>query len=408
MVRKAEKLLTPAQRAAIEMRNARISPHDESETTSSTEEEASLPKTDKWKAVNRTVQDETPEPMVDRAYETAAQAATENLINRLRDNTDPDINLEAQRNALENFNTVRGNGIQINAVRTGTGEAGGSGSNNREDAVLHPGVPIGNSTNLPDENSREHRKSRRRSRSNRRHYKSKGKHRDNSKSRNKERKAQDLRNPMSSRYEKKLEDAIRGRSRAPENRYASEVAQPINQLPENSLLAKTLGMRNPETERSNKQRRATNKRRGRSPSDPSSSSSNSESSDDDDSSPSESSSESSDSSDDPDYNSSSDETSSSSSGSSSSGESYKQRRQKDKRKAYHRKTSKERRRNKRTIKPIPPPTYDGTPDAERFQNWVMRMIQYLEEGYVPEDEQVMLASNFLRGKALSFFLQKVS
>ncbi|KAJ8090833.1 hypothetical protein PM082_024746 [Marasmius tenuissimus] len=228
MVRKAEKLLTPAQRAAIEMRNARISPHDESETTSSTEEEASLPKTDKGKAVNRTVQDETPEPMVDRAYETAAQAATENLINRLRDNTDPDINLEAQRNALENFNTVRGNGIQINAVRTGTGEAGGSGSNNREDAVLHPGVPIGNSTNLPDENSREHRKSRRRSRSNRRHDKSKGKHRDNSKSRNKERKAQDLRNPMSSRYEKKLEDAIRGRSRAPENRYASEVAQPIN------------------------------------------------------------------------------------------------------------------------------------------------------------------------------------
>ena len=38
----------------------------------------------------------------------------------------------------------------------------------------------------------------------------------------------------------------------------------------------------------------------------------------------------------------------------------------------------------------------------------MRMIQYLEEGNVPENEQVMLASNFLQGKALSFFLQKVS
>ncbi|KAK1234115.1 hypothetical protein PQX77_002683 [Marasmius sp. AFHP31] len=394
-------------RAAIEMRNAQISPEDEPETTSSSEEEVSPPKKNKRKAVDRKVQDESLEPRVDRDYETAAQVATENLIDRLRDNANPDINLEAQRNALENFNTARNNGIQINAVHTG--EAGGSGSNNWDDAVLHPGVLIENSTNLPNEEVHRHRRDRRRSKSKRRHSKSKGKHCENSKSRNKQRKAQGLHNPMSSRYERKLEDAIRGRSRAPENRYASEVAQPINQLPENSLLAKNLGMRNPETEKSNKRKRASKKGRGHeSSSDLRLSSSSSGSSDDNDSYSSEGSSDSLGSSNDPGYTSSSGETSSSSSSFSSSDESYKQCQKKDKQKAYHRKTSKERRRNKRTIKPIPPPTYDGTPDAERFQNWVMRMIQYLEEGYVPEEEQVMLASNFLRGKALSFFLQKVS
>ncbi|PBL04609.1 hypothetical protein ARMGADRAFT_857966, partial [Armillaria gallica] len=55
------------------------------------------------------------------------------------------------------------------------------------------------------------------------------------------------------------------------------------------------------------------------------------------------------------------------------------------------------------IKPIPPTPYDGTPDGEKFHRFMMEFTQYCKE-----DEQVFLASHYLKGKAHSFFIQKVS
>ncbi|KAF9255789.1 hypothetical protein L218DRAFT_809699, partial [Marasmius fiardii PR-910] len=60
------------------------------------------------------------------------------------------------------------------------------------------------------------------------------------------------------------------------------------------------------------------------------------------------------------------------------------------------------------IKPILPPTYDGTPEAKRYQSWIMHLFQYMREGRVNSEEQVLLASHFLHGRALLFFLQKVA
>ncbi|KAF8994551.1 hypothetical protein BDZ89DRAFT_898810, partial [Hymenopellis radicata] len=60
------------------------------------------------------------------------------------------------------------------------------------------------------------------------------------------------------------------------------------------------------------------------------------------------------------------------------------------------------------IRPIPPTPYDGSVDSEKFHRFGMEIRQFCKEGKVPDDERVFLASHYLRGKAHSYFIQKVS
>ncbi|PBK62875.1 hypothetical protein ARMSODRAFT_839449, partial [Armillaria solidipes] len=60
------------------------------------------------------------------------------------------------------------------------------------------------------------------------------------------------------------------------------------------------------------------------------------------------------------------------------------------------------------IRPIPPTPYDGMADGEKFHRFTMEMTQFCKEGQVPKDEQVFLTSHYLKGKALLYFIQKVS
>ncbi|PBK80780.1 hypothetical protein ARMGADRAFT_949251, partial [Armillaria gallica] len=60
------------------------------------------------------------------------------------------------------------------------------------------------------------------------------------------------------------------------------------------------------------------------------------------------------------------------------------------------------------IRPIPPTSYDGTADGEKFHRFTMEMTQFCKEGQVPRDEQVFLMSHYLKGKALLYFIQNVS
>ncbi|KAK7024287.1 hypothetical protein VNI00_016411 [Paramarasmius palmivorus] len=439
VIREAENSLTPIQRAAICMRNEKIRCQDDDSSSESEEEVPVVKNPAKGKDVDHRARVEDYESDADDEQERTIPNdgnQTDVLIERLRDSADPDMDLAAQRDALETWNAARDSGIQVNAMRTvGIGEAGGSGSNNRDDAVEHPGVPLRNETEgveTPQDKAPKEKKSggkkrrsrsRSRSRSKSKGKKTKGKRK--SKSRSRSRKRKDAPKPMSSHYERKLEDAVRGGSKTPRPSQTPEyVAQPTNQLPKNSFLAKALKVnQSSKKERKRKQKPSKKRRHSKRKSSPSSSSSSSSDSEDDNngggkppsdhsglsddssssSSESDSSTESGSSSSSSGDSSDDESTSSSSSDSSSSSGNHRSRRRKSKRKTYR-----QRSKGKRTIKPHPPPTYDGTPDAEKFHNWVMRTGQYCEEGNVPEDEQVMLASNFLRGKALSFFIQKVS
>ncbi|KAJ3791845.1 hypothetical protein GGU11DRAFT_823023 [Lentinula aff. detonsa] len=56
------------------------------------------------------------------------------------------------------------------------------------------------------------------------------------------------------------------------------------------------------------------------------------------------------------------------------------------------------------IKPLKPTeTYDGSPSLRSFQRHVREVIEYLEDGEVPEKKQVQIASRFLSKKAYSFY-----
>ncbi|KAK7028808.1 hypothetical protein VNI00_014821 [Paramarasmius palmivorus] len=208
--------------------------------------------------------------------------------------------------------------------------------------------------------------------------------------------------PMSSHHERKLKDAMRGRSGTPGTPRASDyAAQPANQLPDTSFLAQAL---NGSSKKRRSRERVSKKRRDAKKRKEFSSSSSSSLGDDDgevvlqvvrvrqsSSSSSSTSSSADDSGSDSDSSESS--TSSGTSSSSDSSDSRRARRKKNKRKNLTDKGSKTR-----LIKPVRPPTYDGTADAERLHTWLMRMIQYCEEGNVPRDQQVMLASHYLRGE----------
>ncbi|KAJ3808538.1 hypothetical protein F5876DRAFT_67184 [Lentinula aff. lateritia] len=60
------------------------------------------------------------------------------------------------------------------------------------------------------------------------------------------------------------------------------------------------------------------------------------------------------------------------------------------------------------IKPVPPVSYDGSEDSEKFERFGLESAQFCKEGQVPKDEQVFLVSHYLEGKAQTFFVQKVA
>ncbi|KAL0569832.1 hypothetical protein V5O48_012131 [Marasmius crinis-equi] len=288
VIHEVEKTLTPAQRAAIAMRNQRAYCQVNDNESSSEEESVVKGNKDKGKAMNRHLHAEDNKSQSHREQEenTPEINQTEVLVDMLREILDPDVDLQVQRDALETWNANRG--IKINAVRTG--EPGSSGSNNRDDVVVNPGVlvrdvPEAHESNRAQDAHGKQRDNRRRSKSRSRKSRSKGKHgknkrRENSKSQSKQKKRMELLNPMSAQYEKKIQDAVRGRSRASGTSRTPEcIAQPVNQLPADSLLAQTLSMARPdkgqgkqEPKKRPSKKTGERKKRNNSPSDSSSSS----------------------------------------------------------------------------------------------------------------------------------------
>ncbi|EEB91270.1 hypothetical protein MPER_10401 [Moniliophthora perniciosa FA553] len=236
-IRKAENSLTSTQRAAIRMRNEKLHYQEgtDSEDTDSTSEEDLPAKTSvKGKNVDRRAR---VEDATDSEDEQPNQNLEEDFMENLRNSGDPDMDPEAQRVALETWNADRDAGIQVNAMRTKAGMASGSGSNNREDAVRHPGVPVRDrtedqSSDEPVEKKKKKRTSKRRSRSrSRSKSKSKGKKskdKKKTKSRSRSKKRKDTLKPMSSHYERKLEEAVRGNSSTPNTHQGEDVRKRPN------------------------------------------------------------------------------------------------------------------------------------------------------------------------------------
>ncbi|KAG6867600.1 hypothetical protein C0993_000657 [Termitomyces sp. T159_Od127] len=75
------------------------------------------------------------------------------------------------------------------------------------------------------------------------------------------------------------------------------------------------------------------------------------------------------------------------------------RARKSRRKHSHRRT---------TIKPTPPEKYDGRVDIRAFQKFLTHGTAYVKYGYVEKGRQVMVLSEFLTGKAYTFYTRSVS
>ncbi|KAE9393815.1 hypothetical protein BT96DRAFT_749363, partial [Gymnopus androsaceus JB14] len=60
------------------------------------------------------------------------------------------------------------------------------------------------------------------------------------------------------------------------------------------------------------------------------------------------------------------------------------------------------------VKPVEPDVYDGSPDAEKFQRFVLQSTQYCKAGGVPKKEQVYTISTFLSSTAASYFAHAVA
>ncbi|KAK7025593.1 hypothetical protein VNI00_015886 [Paramarasmius palmivorus] len=400
-VRAAEENLTPAQRAAIDMRNRNLQARVEDASDSSDSEPTPGPSSKPSNAISK-----------------GKFADRENEID------DEELDPQAQRAALESWNAVRDVEQQAHAqpkasqpAKKQVNESVKQSDSNVPKETKKPKAaePEADASDCND--IKKTKKGKRKTKKCSKRSRSKSPKRRSKKNKSRERKERKSKEddthlkPMSSHHERKLKDAMRGRSGTPGTPRASDyAAQPANQLPDTSFLAQAL---NGSSKKRRSRERVSKKRRDAKKRKEFSSSSSSSLGDDDGeggssggSSSSSSSSSSSTSSSDDDSGSDSDSsessTSSGTSSSSDSSDSRRARRKKNKRKSYR------KRKQTRLIKPVPPPTYDGTADAERFHTWLMRMIQYCEEGNVPRDQQVMLASHYLRGRALSFFIQKVS
>ncbi|KAJ7613850.1 hypothetical protein DFH06DRAFT_1344403 [Mycena polygramma] len=74
----------------------------------------------------------------------------------------------------------------------------------------------------------------------------------------------------------------------------------------------------------------------------------------------------------------------------------------------HSLSSRKVKKSKMTLKPIPPTPYDGSPDPEAYMQFVYEAKIYLRLGRVSVDDEVMMISYRLTGKAKKFYKNKVS
>lgn len=65
-------------------------------------------------------------------------------------------------------------------------------------------------------------------------------------------------------------------------------------------------------------------------------------------------------------------------------------------------------RPKCSIKPVPPRSYNGTPNTKDFHQFMTDATAYVVSGYVPKDQQVYVLSRYLTGVARDFYVQEVS
>ncbi|KAF5335014.1 hypothetical protein D9758_016184 [Tetrapyrgos nigripes] len=232
--------------------------------------------------------------------------------------------------------------------------------------------------------------------------------------------------PMS--YQRKVDKLTRGDLKSKSKDIHKRDVTPMNQLPGNSRLARLLGNEKSKskTNRSRKQKKKSSKKNSRkrhtrkrpSSSDEDSSDSSSGSDDESESSDSSSSSSSeseesssSTSTDVSDHSSSSSDSSSDSSDSDSSDSSSSSSSSDDQRKKKKRKYSKKRRGSREAsaslLKNLAPTIYDGTPDLERFEAFVMEASEWIKAGKVPENQQCYVVSRRLSGIAERWFWQKI-
>lgn len=61
-----------------------------------------------------------------------------------------------------------------------------------------------------------------------------------------------------------------------------------------------------------------------------------------------------------------------------------------------------------TIKPTPPEKYDGRVDVRAFHQFLTHGTAYVKYGYVERERQVIVLSEFLTGKAYTFYTQRVA
>ncbi|KAG6884347.1 hypothetical protein C0992_006486, partial [Termitomyces sp. T32_za158] len=107
---------------------------------------------------------------------------------------------------------------------------------------------------------------------------------------------------------------------------------------------------------------------------------------------------------------SSDSSSSPSHGSRSSSRSRGRRKSSRRHRSSHRRrTPRHRKRVRQTIiKPTPPDKYDGRVDIRAFHKFLTHGTAYVKYGYVERRRQVMVLSEFLTGKAYTFYSRSVS
>ncbi|KAG6884024.1 hypothetical protein C0993_002011 [Termitomyces sp. T159_Od127] len=60
------------------------------------------------------------------------------------------------------------------------------------------------------------------------------------------------------------------------------------------------------------------------------------------------------------------------------------------------------------IRPTPPKKYNGEPDLEAFQQFMTQVSSYLKFGYVPRERHVLTVSNFLKGRAWTYYSRVAS
>jgi len=75
----------------------------------------------------------------------------------------------------------------------------------------------------------------------------------------------------------------------------------------------------------------------------------------------------------------------------------------------HRHKKNKHRKEKSLLKPIPPKTYDGAPDARSYHQFIRESEAYIRDGKVRgRGRKVFILSHFLEGKAYDFYTQKVA